>query len=180
MLVDNWFLAILFFCIVIPWGYLYLRRKEYKKDKEGLILKVIIYPITGAVLSYIFSYFIFGALASVVSYTLYGNAKDMFVDTLLQFFGNNPIAYQRVEDKWIALHVQLFIRSFILFPTIFGALPLFFLYHDRKQYKKNRKELITHIIFFPILGAAFGCLVLYYILGALASAAAYSLYGGTI
>ena len=104
----------------------------------------------------------------------------MLVDELLWFYEINPAAYPIVQDKWSALIAEVFVRSFIYFPIVFGVLPLVYLYVKRKKYRKDRKGLIIRTIIYPIAGATFGFFILYLILGALASITAYELYGGTI
>ena len=78
----------------------------------------------------------------------------MLADILLRAFGENPIAYQRLEDKWIAISVDFVI--FIVIPVyLLFLLVLPFLYI---RWKKKQLTITRFIIALLISGAllAFG------------------------
>lgn len=102
----------------------------------------------------------------------------MLVDRMLEYYGDKPIVYVSAQDKWIAATSHVFVSSFIYFPIVFGLLALVYLFVKRDQYKKDKKKFIAKIILYPIGGAIVGYVVLWVIIGILASLAARDLYGG--
>ncbi len=102
----------------------------------------------------------------------------MLVDKILEYYGDSPLVYIDMQDKWIAVLSHIFVSSFIYFPVFFGLLPLIYLFIKRSKYKKDKKKFITKIILYPIGGAISGILILWLILGIVASMGAKSFYEG--
>lgn len=102
----------------------------------------------------------------------------MLVDKILEYYGDNPAAYVSNSDKWISASAAMFVSSFIYFPIFFALLALLYLFIKRKEYTKDKKKFILRIFLYPIAGAIVGCVVLYLLLGIIASLGVRSYYAG--
>lgn len=57
---------------ILPLIYLFIKRRQYKKDKKKFITKIIFYPIGGAIVGFIVLWVLIGISASLAARGLYG------------------------------------------------------------------------------------------------------------
>lgn len=57
---------------LLPLIYLFIKRKQYKRNKKKFIAKIIFYPIGGAIVGFIVLWVLIGISASLAARDLYG------------------------------------------------------------------------------------------------------------
>jgi hypothetical protein len=81
----------------------------------------------------------------------------MMVDTLLKYYGHNPLLYQTVSEKWSRLTIELFNTAFPIIVILLTLVPWIFYLWKRKSYqKKVHTKFLWTIVKFSIAGLLLG------------------------
>lgn len=88
----------------------------------------------------------------------------MFIDTLLQFIGEDPGAYSQAGDKWIVLWVRIIIFAVPLYLFFLLLAPFLFLWWKKKRFSL-RNIVLAFLVSVALVGVGlFSLIVAFYLL----------------
>lgn len=102
----------------------------------------------------------------------------MLVDTLLKYYGHNPIAYLTTSDKWVDVYIDLLNTAYPILTVLFTLIPWIFYFLKKDKHQKTHKHFLWVIIKFSIAGLLFGLFLPTLVIWISAGLTVRAIYGG--